>query len=962
MPERAAGLRFAVLGSVRAWRDEIEIDLGPTQQRQVLAILLVRSGARVGSAELIDCLWGDQAPASAANLIHRYVGDLRRLFEPALPMRAMGRWLVRTAGGYQLDLTDASSDLKLFRELGGRARRQAQLRPDEAIETYIEALQLWSGPCAEGLGNSTCATTTFAEVDHEYDTVLCEAAEAALRIDEVHRVYPMLYRAAARDALNEKLQAMLMLATAALGRQAEALQLYHSVRGRLSEELGVDPGNDLRAAYQAVLSQEISPSRRAGEGGTHPTGASRDREVTQSPERPYAEAFPPAHLPPDLPVFVGRQDEMAMMDGLLSRPGGVPFTPIITIDGMPGTGKTTLAIHWAHHVRGAFPDGQLYINLRGFDPNPPQVSTSEVLRGFLDAFGVPPSRVPDRLDALTGLYRSVMATKRVLILLDNARDAEAVRPLLPGASGSLVLITSRTQLTGILAGEGARPLSLDLPSVPEAREALVKRLGAERAAAEPEAIEAIIRLCARLPLAMAIVAARAAVRPHFSLTEIARGIADEEGALDTAAVADIGSAFSWSYRLLNPEAARLFRLLTLVPGRDISLRAIASLLGVRPKEARAPLSELLDSRLLAEPQPGRYASHDLIRSYGRSLSAQIDDDALRADALRRLLEHDLLSAYEAYLCLRPMQWFDPPPVSGAGVSPETFVDSAQAMAWFGAEFRVLGTAVLHAANNGMPTYAWRLALLLQPFYQHRGQWHDWSETMQVALHAARLDQSRVGEAHASRSLAGALYYLGHTEQSLQLLKRTRDLYAMLGLTADLAHVESNLGTVHNALGEHERAIEYFVGALAIHQSQRNRQSQARAIEGIGAANRAMGRYEQAIILAREAMQIFIETCNHNGEGSCWAVLSASFHDLRQFERAIECRKRALSIYRELNSTADEAHQLALLGDTYASAGKVDLADQAYREALTICADLHLPLCRMLRTKLEAPREGVSSVR
>ncbi len=962
MRERQAALRFAVLGPVRAWRGETEIDLGPLQQRQVLAILLARAGARVSSADLIDCVWGDQAPASAANLIHRYVGVLRRLFEPQLPTRAMGRWLIRAPGGYQLDLTGAGSDLNDFRELGARARRASQAQPDEAIESYIKALHLWHGQCAEGLADSTGAATTFAEIDHEYDTALCEAVEVALRIGEAHRVYPMLYRAAARGALNERLQAALMLVMAALGRQAEALHLYHTVRGRLADELGVDPGNDLRAAYQAVLSQEAPTSPAAGETDAHQTGTFGDREVTQPLDRGHAEAFPPAQLPPDLPVFAGRQDELARMDRLLSRPDAVPCTPIIAIDGMPGTGKTTLAIHWAHRVRCAFPDGQLYINLRGFDPNPPPVSVAEALRGFLGAFGVAPSRIPDRLDALTGLYRSVMATKRVLLVLDNARDAEAVRPLLPGAPGSLVLITSRAQLTGLLANEGAQPLSLDLPSVAEAREALVKRLGEERAAAEPEAVEAIIGLCARLPLALAIVAARAAVRPHFSLTEIARGIAGEEGALDTAAVADVGSAFSWSYRLLTPEAARLFRLLALVPGPDISLRAAASLLGVQPRQVRAPIGELLDSRLLCEPQPGRYVSHDLISSYGRSLSDQIDDGALRADALRRLLEHDLLSAYEAYLCLRPMQRFDPPPVSGAGVSPESFADSTRAMAWFGAEFRVLGTAVQYATDNGMPAYAWRLALLLQLFYQHRGQWHDWSEIMQVALRAARLDRSVAGEAHVSRSLAGAQHYLGHTEHALRLLSRTRDLYERLGLTADMAHAESNLGTVYNALGEHQKAIEYFVAALAVHQRQRNRQSQARALEGIGAANRALGRYEQAITLAQEAMQIFIESGNHNGEAACWAVLSASYHDLRQFERAIECRKRALSIYRELYHPADEAHQLAFLGDTYASAGEVDLADQAYRKALAICDELHLPTARTLRAKLGAAHEGVPSAR
>ncbi|HTU06707.1 MAG TPA: NB-ARC domain-containing protein, partial [Trebonia sp.] len=333
--------------------------------------------------------------------------------------------------------------------------------------------------------------------------------------------------------------------------------------------------------------------------------------------------------------FAGRRRELAQLDSVLdrSRPGLV----LAAIDGMAGVGKTSLAVHWAHQVADRFPDGQLYASLRGFDPAKDPSAPGEVLRDFLDALGVPPQRVPGDLDAQAGMYRSMLSGRRMLVLLDNARDAEQVRPLLPGSAGSLVIVTSRNRLPGLITAYGARPVSLDTFSAEEARDALALRLGAERTAAEPDALEEIIERSGRLPLAVAVVAARATVHPDLFLGEIASELRDERRRLDTlsidGAAADVRAVLSWSYRLLSESAKRMFRLLSVHGGPDFSRNAVASLAGLPRAEARRLLTELTGARLLTETHPGRFTAHDLTRVYAAELSGLEDTPDDRHTAL-----------------------------------------------------------------------------------------------------------------------------------------------------------------------------------------------------------------------------------------------------------------------------------------------------------------------------------------
>jgi DNA-binding SARP family transcriptional activator len=613
LSRRADRVQFSMLGPICAWRGQIELNLGSNQQRAVLALLLIRANYLVCVDDLIELLWEEKPPRSAVNVIHKHIGAIRRLLEPDLAARAAGRWLTRNGTAYRLAVDADTSDLISFRRMvRDAASAHAADRPADALELLTEALGLRRGACGEGLDLYGRTRGYFSTVDQEYVAAVGQAADAALASAQPQRILPLLRQFAASESLDESLQARLMLVLAANGQQALALAHYQQVRERLESELGVNPGSEVRAAYSRVLRQELPP-------GGQPV-VSRSSPGFPSP------LVPPAQLPADLPSFAGRETELSQVEHMLGRDDGRPTVGICVIDGMAGIGKTTFAIHWAHRVAKHFQDGQLYLDLRGFDSSGLATAPADALYALLCSLGVPAGHIPDGLDARAGLYRSVLAGKRVLVVLDNARDVFQVRPLLPGTQGCLVIATSRNPLTGLAMTDGARLLTLKLPPVCTARETLERRLGADRVAAEPEAVEEIIRLCGQLPLALAIVSARA-VHPGFTLDSISAELRRTQSRLDALGPAGVGAdartVFSWSYHHLSPQACRLFRLLSLHPGADITAAASASLLGTSPDEAKRLMAELANTSLLTEDRPGRYSFHDLIRAYAAELLASV---------------------------------------------------------------------------------------------------------------------------------------------------------------------------------------------------------------------------------------------------------------------------------------------------------------------------------------------------
>ncbi|WP_091345146.1 AfsR/SARP family transcriptional regulator [Micromonospora rhizosphaerae] len=550
MTESTSAVRFTILGPVGARRGDADLELGGRQQRLVLALLLAHGGSVVGLSDLVDTIWNQEPPTSAVNVVHRYIGTLRRLIEPDLPVRAVGTYLIRHAAGYQLRVDEDSLDLLRFRRLVAQARQAPERGP--AVRLYTEALALSRGSCAVGLDPDARAHPAFAAIDAECSQVARDAADTALRSGQVRLVIPALRQAAGQNPLDEALQARLVLALAADGRQAEALETFQEVRRRLGDELGIDPSPELLDAYDRLLHQRTSAEWWGC--APPPLGTVAASPLAHSPadgEEAIGPVNPPptpAQLPPDHPFFGGRTDILARAQALLDedrRHGRA--TVALAIDGMPGVGKTTLAIRLGHRLAAAYPDGQLYADLRGFAAQDCAMSPVEALRGFLSSLGVPQETAPSELHALAGLYRSILAGRRVLIVLDNCRDFEQVRHLLPGTPGCLAIVTSRNRLTGLITTGGAHPLPVDLPPPDEAREYLVRRLGAERIAAEPAAVDEIIASSGRLPLALAVVAAHAAALPETPLAEIAAGTCGTHSLLDSfggSAETSLTAAFS----------------------------------------------------------------------------------------------------------------------------------------------------------------------------------------------------------------------------------------------------------------------------------------------------------------------------------------------------------------------------------------------------------------------------------
>ncbi|UJV46474.1 AfsR family transcriptional regulator [Streptomyces sp. AMCC400023] len=663
-------MRLDVLGPLRVLRGGEELDLGFPQQRALLGLLVVRVGRVVPSGEIVDVLWPRRAPASAMNVVRRYAGSLRRLLEPGLPPRAPGRRLLRSAGGYRLDADEDDVDLLRFRALTKRGKRAAATGRSEAATRYfVEALGEWRGPVARGIPAAVREHAVFEEVERELLRTTRMAADAALLCGRSEQVLPRLRQALELDPLDESLHAALVMALAAAGLQAEALAAYERVRRLLAEELGVAPGTDLTTAHTKVLRQEWTPPRPpaplappSAPSTTSVTSTTSATSVTSttpttsttsaaSPPGPRVAVTPSPRpfpqLPPSPTVFVGRRSELRRLAEVTDAVGagtGAPPTTVL-ISGMPGIGKTSLAVRWAHAVAERFPDGRLHVGLRGFDPTEDPLEPDAALRTLLTALGVPPARQPGRTDSLAGLYRSLLVGRRLLVVLDDAADTEQVRPLLPASPGSLTLVTSRNSLSALIAS-GAHPLRLDLPPTTDARATLTAHLDhlahtmvatdAVDAAHTAEALgtrdtlDEIVSRCGRLPSALAIIAARAAQqpsRPLAALAALAAELRHSPRALDAFAapggVPDLRAVLTRSYRRLAPEHARLFRLLSLHPGPDLDAETAAALAGLPLRRARQALDALADAHLVTEHTPGRYAQHQLLRALAAELTVRL---------------------------------------------------------------------------------------------------------------------------------------------------------------------------------------------------------------------------------------------------------------------------------------------------------------------------------------------------
>lgn len=935
-------MRFCVLGPVVAYGVDGIVELGPTRQRTVLATLLVEPATAVKPEQLIDRVWGERPPQRARQTLHTYLSRLRTALEAA-----GGPTPVRRGGGYLLDVEPTAVDLHRFRELVAAARAADDAH---AAGLWRDALALWRGTPFDDL-DSDWLHGVAAGLERERWAAILDRNDVLLRGADHRSVLADLAPALDEHPLNERLAGQFMVALYAAGRQADALAHYRTLRQRLIDDIGSEPGPALRELHQRILHQDphLVPGVAAPVTAPQPAAAA-------PPARPASDA--PTQLPADIAGFTGRDDAVEQLDAVLGGAGDPPSATVIaTIGGTGGIGKTALAVHWAHRVRGRFPDGQLYLNLRGFDPGGQAMPSGTALRTLLELLGVPPTKLPTTMEAQAGLYRSRLADARMLLLLDNARDAEQVRPLLPGAPGSLVLVTSRSDLASLVAAEGARPLWLDGLDAGQARLLLASRLGPDRLAAEPDAVDTIVAACAGLPLALAIIAARAATRPTLPLSALAAELADAGNRLDALtgpdAATDVRAVFSWSYHALGAEAARLLRVLGLHPGPDIGLAAAASLARRPVPQTRRLLDELCAAHLLSENAPGRYAFHDLIRAYAVELAHAEDSADDRFAAQRRMLDHYLLSAHATDEWLPATRDPISPDPASPGVVVTTFTDNPGARRWLTDELAVLLAVVQGTTDPRFDRHIQQLGWSLATFLLWRGHWHHQISVQEAALRAAHRLGDQPGAADIHRRLLYAHMMLGRREQAHGHSVAALDLYAAVGDNTGSARTHLGLMWFFEQQGEYHDALRHARQALEFAERSGNRGVLAVAYNGVGWTHSLVGEHETAIAYCERALPILEELGERATMADVWDSLGHAYHQLGRHPEAIGYYQRAADQSREMGDRRHEAAHLARLGDVHSSAGDQVAARQSWGAALAIFDDIDHPEAGSTRSKLAA---------
>jgi tetratricopeptide (TPR) repeat protein len=682
---------------------------------------------------------------------------------------------------------------------------------------------------------------------------------------------------------------------------------------------------------------------RAAEGGQLAgLNAAGGRRLAAAPAGGVAV---PRQLPAAVAGFAGRAAELEELAGVLAG-GAVPGGTVVisAIGGTAGIGKTALAVQFAHQVAGRFPDGQLYVNLRGFDPAGAPMAPAEAVRGFLDAFEVPPERIPVSLDAQAALYRSLLAGRRVLVVLDNARDTGQVRPLLPGSPGCCVLVTSRNRLTGLIA-DGARPLAVGLLTDPDARLMLARRLGEARVAAQPHAVEEIIGGCARLPLALSIVAARAAAHPEFPLTALAGELRDAEGSLQALdageAASNVTAVFSWSYQQLSDPAARLFRLLGLHPGPDITASAAASLAAVPLTSARPLLAELARACLITEHAPGRFTFHDLLRAYATGQARAHDPGTDQDAALQRVLAHYLHTARTAWDLSYPHQHSITlvPPMPG--VTPEEPADYPAAWAWFSAEYPVLLAVIQLAAATGHHTHAWQLPHVLVPFFERQGLWHDYAATHHAALTATRHHADQRGQADAHLGIGHVCARTSRPDEGRPHLKQALHLFEELGDPCGQSDAHNYLGMTFMIQERHEEALTHHQHAVNLARTGDYQRGLPTALNALGWIHALAGDAQRALTYCEESVTLFQGLGDRWGEAQVLDSIGYAHHHLGHQQQAVSYFEQALSICREQLGVllSNEETVCDHLGDAHCAAGNTTQARNAWQRALNILDQL-----------------------
>jgi DNA-binding SARP family transcriptional activator/tetratricopeptide (TPR) repeat protein len=912
---------FGLLGPVRALSEGRPVDLGSRKQRLVLAVLLLDANRFVATSRLVRACWPDEPPPTARRIIHTHVSRLRSILTAAGAQR-YGVSLVRHGSGYVLTCDPTRIDAHRFRGLVNRAR--ADTSDEQKTALLGQALDLWQGsPLADAAPEAT-RHWLCPGLEETRLTAIADRLDARLRLGQHVTLIDELVGYAAEHPLQQRIVGQLMLALYRAGRAVDALEVYQQHRRRLVDEFGVDPCADLRQLELAIL--------RADPALDLPQPAAVPRASEElDPAVPVA-----AELPADVADFTGRDGELRRLHDL---PSG---TTVVTITGTAGVGKTALAVHWGHRIAGGFGDGQLYVDLRGYAAGPP-VSAIEALAQFLRALGVPAERVPTTLDEAAARYRSLLAGKRMLIVLDNARSPEQVRPLLPGSATCLVVITSRNRLGGLVAREGARAIPLTVLDPPQARALLAGILGDERVRAEPEGVAELARLCAHLPLALRIAGANLLNRQGGTIAGLLAELGERSrlGALeiDGDDLAAVRATFDLSYAALPPAAARLFRLLGLDPGPDITAPAAAALAGTTPEAAARLLDALAGVHLLEQRSPGRYHGHDLLRLYARERTEHEDSAAEREAAMLAMADWYLHSVDAAAEALYPQMLRLPTPPSDFKITPVGFGGPGEALRWLDSERANLVALIVHSAAHGSGARAWQLADALRGYFWLRRYTVDWLAVAQAGSAAATVDGDLRGQAAAELSLADAYQCLGRCDEAIGRYKSALALTRQADWPEGRAAAMGNLGIMHYELGRLTEAADHYSQALDLHRRTGRRSAEAVTLGNLATVHRELGRLWDATEQYREALMVLTETGSRYGQADATGNLGIVCHELGQLEQALRHLDRALAMHQEIGERYGEAITLSSLAAVHRDLGHDDQAFDLARAALVLAQEI-----------------------
>jgi DNA-binding SARP family transcriptional activator/Flp pilus assembly protein TadD len=918
-------LEFCLLGPLVVRCGEVVLPVPRGKQRAVLAVLLLNAGRVVSVGEIAETLWGPAPPPSASATVRNYVKRLRRVLRNADQDR-----IVTRSPGYVIRADPGELDVARF-EVGLEGARNAARGGswEAAADQAREALALWRG---EPLADVDSEALALREVPRLAELRL-QAAElridAELRLGRHGVVIAELERMAAAHPLREHLRALLMLALYRDGRQAEALAVYRHARRVLVAELGAEPGAELRELHRQILTP--SPVLAAPESGQLPPGGARPAGARPGP-------VVPRELPGPVPQFVGRAAELADLTGMLERASAQrPQTLVISaIAGMAGVGKTALATQWAHQVADRFPDGQLHVNLRGYDPGQP-MSAADALARFLRSLGVAEQNIPAETAERAARYRSLLTGRRMLIMIDNAVDVEQVRPLLPGTPSCVAVVTSRDALAGLVARDGAHRLDLGLLPPAEAVR-LLRALIGERVDAEPEATATLAGYCARLPLALRVAAERAAASPGVSLADVTSELADQQERLDRLDAAGdrltaVRAVFSWSVRHLHDETARAFRLLGLHPGADFDAYAAAALTDTTLRQARWLLDRLARAHLIQPAGTGRYGMHDLLRAYAADQAADSGSEQERRAALTRLFDHYLATAAVAAGALFPADPDQPPLPRPAGPVPPV-TSPAAALAWLDARRSALVAVAAHAADHGWPGHAIGLAATIFR-YPDVGHFTDAAAMHSHAHRAAAQAGDRTAEAAALTMLGAADAAQGRLRQATSHLEHALALSRENGDRIGEARALGNLGMADYCQGRYRQSAGCHRKALAIYLEAGDHSGEARELHGLGIVDLRQGRYEQAARHLRRSLALFRDAGLRSGEALVLGHLGEL--ELRQgrYGHAAGHLRRSLGLGREIGSRMCQARALACLGISELRQGRRQQAIGHLRRSLAL---------------------------